>query len=370
MAQALLRAALTAGLIAWTTVMAAAQPAAEGNLFTVTDVKVDIRAATASVARQRALEQAQTRATEIMLKRLTLSRDWPALPPVDAALVDSLVSGIEIRDEKIAATRYRASLTVAFDRTAVRGVLRRDGIPFSEALRKPMLVLPAYEAGGLVVLGAGQNPWRDAWQEVTARTGLMPFIVPGSALAHVAPDRVLALDPHTVDELRARYGAADILAAKARLAGTPEDDRRVLHVILHEYGPGGGARKEAVFEAEAGESHADLLARVAKAIETERTNEWKSQTIVHFDRPGRLVATVPISSLKEWEALTRRLNDNLLVQKFDILTLASNRARIALRFLGDIDRLRVSLAQVDIALQPAPEGDDEWRLLPRRANDE
>jgi len=342
-----------------------------GSLFTVKNIAVDVRARTASAARQQALDEGQVAALETMLKRLTLSRDWPRLPPAGPRLATSLVSALEINDERISANRYRARLTVSFDPSGIRGLLRRADIPFSEARYKPVLILPVYAAGGLVSLWT-DTPWRAAWEAMAEENGLIPYIVPradtGNSL--VSADTAMALPDARLVQLRRRYGAANVIAVRAALTDREGSIPR-LAVRVQDYGKTGETDFEATLRG-TGADISELAEQAADAVQTHIEDDWKRQTLARFDERNRMTVRVPLDSLKEWHSVASRLDNNILVDAVDILTLTSEHAELRLHYLGDAAHLRVSLAQTNLALEPpdseaddgagTPPDERAWRL--------
>lgn len=349
-------------------VMAAAWPAwgADPALFTVRDIPLDVRASTASAARSRALETGERKALREMLQRLTLSEDWQRLPPADARLASSLVAAIEISEEKISAGRYQAKLTVEFDSDGIRALLRRADIPFSETRYKPVLILPVYVAGGLMSFIGQETPWRAAWAEAAADPGLIPYRLltrEEAARLPVSADTALSLPLPVIRDVQNRQGVINVVAVRAQLVQPPAG-RLTLEISARNYQ---NLEPEPFFTALAlgdGESMEDATKRAAGMIRRRLEDAWKAQTLAHFDRPGEVAVDVPLRSLSEWHRLMTRLEDNLLVDRVDIRSLASNHARLTLHFLGDIEQLRLSLAQADMVLEPRENGAAEPKAEP------
>ena len=118
---------------------------------------VEASAATAAQAKSMAQNQGRRRAMTLLLRRLTVERDWPSLPHFTATLAPdeelvpdeglpdeqimpqgmvfddnglrALESGFEIYDEKSSASLYRAFITYRFKPNAVRRLLRDAAHP-------------------------------------------------------------------------------------------------------------------------------------------------------------------------------------------------------------------------------------------------
>ncbi|MDP6222366.1 MAG: DUF2066 domain-containing protein, partial [Candidatus Micropelagos thuwalensis] len=108
------------------------------NLFEVKNVNVDAEASSALEARGIALKDGQSRAFQILLKRLTRVEDWPVLPIVSEQEIETFVRRFRVQDEKTSSRRYLASMSVVFEPETVLALLRTLNIPFSETQARPM----------------------------------------------------------------------------------------------------------------------------------------------------------------------------------------------------------------------------------------
>jgi len=330
-----------------------AVPAA-ADIFTVAPVAVDHTAETAAAARDIALTKGQQRALRRLLERLTLKVDHGRLPSLNADAVTELVSGIGIDEEKTSATRYIASLSVAFKKDEMRRLLRGHGIPFSEARSKPLLVLPVLRAAGAFRLWQSPNPWRDAWSNVRIGADApVPLIVPAGELADIAAvsaEQALAGDARPLTAIAGRYGVADVLVAFAELDVDLATRVQRLQVSLQRHGPTGPSAIVESFSGSRGEGEAALIERVVAAIAGGVQERWKADTLIRFDRERSLSAVVPLRGLRDWLVVRERLGGNSLVRRVELTSLSVKSARVVLHYWGDVAHLTVALAQSDLRL--------------------
>lgn len=100
---------------------------AQEDIWTVRGVAVDISGTDAVAARERALAQATRQAWETLLPRIAPAERIPALKALTAAEIEVLTDGLEIEDERVAPTRYAATMTVVFSADRVRTRLADPG---------------------------------------------------------------------------------------------------------------------------------------------------------------------------------------------------------------------------------------------------
>jgi hypothetical protein len=118
------------------------------------------------------------------------------------------------------------------------------------------------------------------------------------------------------------------------------------------------------FEANPGESEADLLTRAAESTAAAIETSIKRNAGARSDQPASLAITVPISSLGEWVQLRGRLAAVSSIRKIDLLSLSRQEAKIEVKYLGTQDQLKSSLAEVNLDLGG---GDPIWRIQPSGA---
>lgn len=153
-----------AAVLAAASVSAAEKNVFGKNIFHVEGVTVDARAQDELAAKTRGLAAAKQHALQLLLTRLSPLHDHDRLPEADSKAMNELVRDFSLADERFGGGRYLASLTVRFNPSAVRDLLRDHDIPFAETKSLPVLVLPVYQMFGANLLWDNPNPWFDAWR--------------------------------------------------------------------------------------------------------------------------------------------------------------------------------------------------------------
>lgn len=341
------------------TCWSSAWAATRADLFAVS-VPVDATAASATEARDIARADGQKRAYQIMLQRLTLARDRGRLPPPTDTVLNQVVQGFEVANERRSTVHYLADYTFHFRARAVEQLLRDRGVPFAETLSKPVLVLPVLEAGK-PVLWDDPNPWRDAWAHGKPAQGLVPMRVPLGEVEDVTAIDAAAADSGDdahLQAIAANYDHADVLVTRA----TIHPDGKGVDVNSTRFVPGspGGAQSwVASYTENVGESDQDLLARAIAGTIAQVEEAWKQANMLDFSQTATLTATVPADDLDTWLAVRQRLAATNAVQRTDVLSLDRHGARVALHYAGSPTQLKTALAQNNLDLSG---NDPDWVL--------
>ena len=334
-------------------VFAVTPGAAQQDVFVVEDVEVDATADDANAAREIALAAGMRAAYHRLLRRLTPRSFYDRHGEPEGNMVAALVYGIKVGNERTSSTRYLASLTISFQREAVRAMLRTQGIPFAETASKPLLVLPVFSAAGAELLWDDPNPWRAAWGSVRGRDTLLPLVIPNGDLTDVAligAGQAVAGNRGQIAAIAGRYGVEDALVAFASLSTEIASRTQTINVTLRRFGPGGERTTVESFRGRPQEALADLLARSVDDIAIRLEEQWKADTLLETGAEARLAATIPIADLAEWIAIRARLEQAPEVTKIVLSDISRSAAHIEVGFFGAPERLALALAQRDLQL--------------------
>lgn len=342
------------------------------DIFTITGVKVDVTAQSASAARNQALAEGQRKAFDMLMRRLLRQEDKAALPPVDPVALNALIQGIEISNERSSSVRYLAELTVRFNGLRVQNYLRTRGVPFSQTAGRPVLVVPVMETAGLRLLWEEENAWRAAWDQHDLENRLLTFALPkGDTEDRYNLPVSQALDPESpaIARLASRYGVDRVITSvieitrdfaggglKARLQVIGAGDN--FTPITGEFdlaAPAPDATAEEIPATEPplpdGETVTpEMLAPLVEAVVASMDDQWKEQTLIRLDESGELELVVPLRTAADWPEVGRRLAQVTLVQGRDLRALRPGEAVILLKYVGTRERLALGLAQASLLL--------------------
>lgn len=344
-------------------IMALAGPAnalTRAEIFTVS-VPVDATAASATAARDAARLDGERRAFAALLDRLTLAKDRGRLPAASDTMLNQVIIGFEVANERRSTVHYLADYTFHFRADVVEQLLRDRGVPFAETASKPVVVLPVLEAGGRPMLWDDPNPWRDAWTRAKPPQGLVPVQVPLGEVEDVSAidgAKADAGDDARLQAISANYDHADVLVTRA----TVRPDGSGVDVSTTRFvpgSPGGEQSWVASYTANQGESQQDLLVRATAGTVAQVNDAWKQANMLDYSQTATLTVAVPADDLNSWLAVRRRLAATTAVRSSQLLSLDRHGARIELHYVGSPDQLRVGLAQNNLSLSGS---DPDWVL--------
>lgn len=360
------------GLALWAGTARAATEAR--NLFEVRAVKVDVSAATAAQAREQALADAETRAFQRLLDRLTLPRDQATTKRFTTAEIASATKDFWVSEEKVSPVRYIATLNYEFRAERVRELAAAKGIPLVTAVAQPVLIVPVLDEPGGARLWPPGNPWWDAFAGLAA-DGLVPVVMPradAEDASLIDARAALAMDESRLAALARRHDALDIVVAVARPQGTgsgptggptaqgagraPAGDAQVAVVTRRKLAFGPVTETRASVRAEPGESVPDLFKRAAGVTVQELENGWKEAQRSGGGAAGGVIAVdVPVRDIKTWLLVEKSLNRIPGVRRVEPVMFSPGRVRVNVFFTGTTEQIAAALEGAGFAVTAAGE---------------
>lgn len=314
-----------------TPAMAAPAP----DLFTVSGVKVDASAESATAARDIAMTQGRPAAWTKLYRRLTAASMWAKQPQLDENALLRLIRSFEVAGERRSTTRYLADVIFHFNPVAVRALLRQYNIAYTDTRSRPALVIPVI--AGKVGFDP-LSPWAMAWNDPGLQQGLVPFVLPmieGPEVALLSRPDLGQLDWASLAPLVRRYNVGAVIVASA------SDDAKTVQMVEIS----ATARVAASFAYAQSTFPAD-----AEVIAERAAEAWKTRTSVDFATRARLIADVSFDSLDDWSKIRERLGSIRAITGFDVVGLALHEAEINVTYSGRQEQLRDALAQQNLQL--------------------
>ncbi len=354
--------------------------------YTVEGVEVDVVAENAVKAREKALDEAQAKAYQMLAERFLSEDQMKTFKAPDPVTLSTLVQDFEVTKEQLSSRRYKGIFTFRFRPNAMKMQMASQGKIYSDRMQKPVLVLPFYDAGGKTVLWGDANPFMTAWRALPEDKNIMqPLAVPlGDAddMSAVTGDDSLDYDPVRVQELAERYGADDvaILLADSEPSTTTEG-RVTVNIYTNGFEGPKFVQKIKVNQLQ-GEDEPALFARAAQKVRDVLRTEWKNNAAYNpvtatapSDQAVQPAQTAPVpytrpalgpttgytaharfSSVQDWVRMKNTLDKIYGMQAVMIKTMKPQEALLDMRFAGDVRALQLALQNAGITLRGGAAG--------------
>lgn len=330
------------------------------NVYTVTDIPVDVTAATTTAAREQAFSEGQRQGLLLLGEELQL----PVFPLTVGRLSDDaisqLVRSFSVANERTLPGRYIADMTFVYEPEAMRRLLRDGYIStYQPANQELVVVIPVYDAGAGSAprLWDPPNPWFDAWLNFDPGSLPTQILVPYGELQDVADlpaEAAVAPDTLAIAKLAARYSAGRSVVAVARplggnlsvslngISATGQTAVDTLNIPLTAGLTGAAAMGQAVQEV-ARYIDAGLFAAVPQRTGLAPAAGSGNATA--------LTLSVPIQAPSDWYKVLNTLGQLPMIVGNSLVSLGPREAIVRIEHLGSQEQLRTALATHALDLQ-------------------
>lgn len=380
-----------------------AQTSAEGDAFTVRNIKIDVTADSAKDARDKAFRQAQEKSLPILFKQLAdAGYDTQALKQANAKEIANAVKDFEIANEKISAVRYKGDFVFRYDEQILsqyfyastynpqdnmyepttynpqRGGVAPQGV---QSNKDRVLVLPFFQVGnGQTALWEGNNPWKSLWKKKATRTIFAP-IGDLADIRDITDAQALTYDPEKLARMSTRYTADRVIV----LIGLHEGAAMPTSSTL----PANGTFRVSIYDTARGrpEFLSDVVLneqnyrtfdevlyagynrsmeviyglQPIRAIGNDNYQEYSptvTEQAVQYERPANngsqssFQARIEYTSMQEWIKAQKTLRSVRGVSTIDVLSLTPRQAEMTIHYQGNFDDVATAMTQTGYNIQP------------------
>lgn len=320
-------------------------------LYKVSEIAVDATADTAVKAREKGLRTARLEAFRTLAKRILSKAEYETLSVPNDEVIQNMIQGIQISNEKMANNRYLAEVSFRFNVSSVTNYFGETGQVIVKEASKPTLIIPFYQSGNNTILWDKTNIWRQAWdgfgQDIEALSSLTPIYLPLGDLQDMSevPDiNALTAGRAQIIEMGERYGAYQVLASIFMMDPVDEanPDKLSARIFVFGYNQDPTVQVSDTLMVE-GASQAELLNKgVYKMVDWLEEN-WKQLNLAQTANKNIIPVQVNFRNLEHWVRMSEQLRNIGVIQNLDVELLQQGHATTNIEFRGSIDGLKIAL---------------------------
>ncbi len=336
-------------------------------VYGVSQVYIDQRAETASIARDVGIRKAAEQAFSKVLSRVLLKADARS-QFMTLHDLDDFSDFIHIVEENNLDQRYIATLDFCFDASRLRQAMITAQLRWAELKSPPILVIPVWNGPDGARAWHKDNQWiANWWDKVEEYDGLLSFRQLNRTLINErqfrGEDLVIANQEKLAD-------AASIVRAEQVLlvmASLDYDGSKPFTTITAQlYDKSGNSIADVLYNDRVTIENATMhdfntaREKIVKKMET----SWHMANLIDGSVTGHLNAFMPVNSVKEWADRLTALDEIAVIQSYDIISLSTLGGQVLLRLAGSREALENALAAHGLELA----GDDDRQLIQVRPN--
>lgn len=302
------------------------------------EITVDVTAENASVAREKAMTEANRQAYTAVAKRVTTADGVRRLNELNDAQILNFIKEVSIISEKASNVRYIATLNVAVNEHILKTYMQENDIPFVIGSVANILIIPTFREfkTDAPMLWEADNLWRKAWEQNPRAIGSVRFFsIPanGSNYAALDAEKALRMDGMALDKIAFINNTKDIYVADAVYNGIEG-----LNVTLYSYRDG---REESV--SVPGDRSPQLFIDAINQISDHIYNQIKKQNVVDRQSKSEITVLYSYAYLRDWLMLEKQLKEIGYVNGISTAAVGSGKVQFKITYIGGFDKLLEAL---------------------------
>lgn len=295
------------------------------------EVEVDVTDVNASVARERAMSEANRAAFLEVAKRVTTAEGATKLAVMNDAQLINFIKEVSVIEEKTSNVRYIATLQVVLNEAMLKNYMQEREIPLLIPSASRVLVIPVFRAfpTDRPLLWESSNQWKQAWDGVVG-TRFVSLPSNGTNYSIIDADKAIAMDGLALDKLQRANGVDDVYVLDAVYDGIEG-----LKVNVSSYA---GDRKTIRVNGDRSLG-TELFNQAVAQVQSQIEQNLKQQSVQEDSAQTEVVVMFNYNTLREWVSAETQLRDIPYVKNLQVQAMGSNSVQFKLTFVGASDKL-------------------------------
>lgn len=307
--------------------------AAEDSSLYDAEIYVDVTAENASVARERAMNEANRKALMTVANRITTASGAAVLNPLNSNQILNFIKEVTVESEKVSDVRYLANLKVTINADILKSYLQEKNAPYTMVSESTVLIIPTFrEFQTDAPLLWDDNPWRQSWVENPLTSGPIKISSLEDSSANrmlLNAEQALRLDGLTLDQIAKAYSTRNLYVADAVYDGIEG-----LNVTLTSYQTG---TQETINIK--GERGPQLFNDAVQQVKERILGTIQQQSYAENQNSEEITVIYTPQSLKDWINAERKLKQIASIENITVEALSADKVQFRLRHLGSHEKL-------------------------------
>ena len=298
------------------------------------EINVDVTDDNASLAREKALNEANRAAIVEVAKRITTAEGAARLGAMNNDQLINFIKEVSVNSEKSSNVRYIANLRVVLNEDMLRQYMEERQIPLLMQTNSRILVVPVFRefSSDKPLLWESGNLWRQAWDNAPHGNvvSFIPLTATGSNYAIIDADKALSVNGEALEKLMRVNGADDVYVLDAVYDGIDG-----LKIKATSYN--GDQQNIKVFGSRS--SGAELFNNAVREVEQRIEQKSKQQTLAEGAMENSQIVMYGFNLLSEWIQLEKTLHNLPQIKAIEMQALGTDKVQFKLLYGGSSERL-------------------------------
>ncbi len=314
-------------------VMLCGQALASDERFTV-EIKVDVTDENASLAREKAMSNANRAAVTAVARRISTQNGAAKIAGMTDAQLINFVKETSVVSERNSDVRYMADLRIVINEDLLKEYMKEREIPMLSSNSTKILIVPLFRefSDDAPMLWESNNLWKQAWDNASISSAIKFISIPTSAgnTAALNAAEAAATASQALERAMRLNGATDVYVLDASYDGV--EGLNIMATSLS------GTRRE-IKVAGAKSSGSELFVKAVDEVSRQLEQEILTQKTNQSAKESEVTILYPFGSLGQWINAEQKIKALEEVTDMQVQAMAQGKAQFKIRYTGEFPNL-------------------------------
>lgn len=319
---------------------------AQAEDFTV-NIKVDVTADDSALAREKALNGANSSAVIAAAKRITNDEGVAQISALNQDQLVNFIKETSVTEEKTPPNRYIANLKIVVNDDLLKQYMHERNIYISEALIPQILIVPLFNnnEGGAPLLWEISNSWKQAWDTASIDSPVTFNIIKDNStnISALSATQAAEMNQAALTEIKELNHVDDVYVLNAAYNGIDE-----LNVAISSLsGYQDNVKVNGVKSAE-DEMFTSAMQQITPLIEK---NAFLQKDAPAQPETAQVTVLYPFTDLSEWISAENSIKSQAMVLSMEVQAFSPGKTQFIINYTGEIDDLITALKSAGYLLE-------------------
>ena len=291
------------------------------------EIDIDATASSASLAREKAMTEANRKALYAITNRISTATSTTILDNLNDNQILNFIQEVSVLSEKVTDSRYIATLKITINAPILKAYLSEKNAPIAILPKTHIIIVPVYkkEPTSTPLLWEDNNEWYKAWENNTLETGqitLSPISRNIENISYLSVEKAISLDSLSLEKALRNSNGNEIYVAEIN----SQNDEFI--AILK-------SPKHGLIKSKKYASTPDTFETIINDMKSSILQQIQQQTIAKEQSLKDMTIIFGYKNLSEWIHLKKIIKNNNSIQKLNIDAIGNNRVQITVNYKGD-----------------------------------
>jgi len=315
------------------------------NIFYVDNIIVE---SNNNQKKERLLNKAFQEGFKKLIKRILLKKDQKTVLQTSLEEVKKMVSTYQVQDSKDLSKTNELTVNLFFDRKRMNNFFYSKGISYADISKTNLVFFPVLVEDNNLYLFSNNYFFKN-WNidEKEKNNEFVDYILPVENLEDIQfiernRGNLESIDPK---EMLSNYDIENYMFLVIKIF-----DEKIDIFLKGTFSDNNIVKNFDIYNPNSNDREVDFQSFI-KTIKDEINEIWKSQNLIDNRIPSFLTITTDIKKQDDLLKIQKVLQDIELIENFYVLELTKNYARIRIKYLGKIDKIKSKFYEKGIKLQ-------------------